>query len=92
MTYCYMGWVRRREYRRLPLASYSQEKRRRHSGLERWPCKRKVGSSNPAAKDLSRKTGSDSSTVKRSAIGVMSRVLGDDHYKWMPRVTVGVAR
>ena len=22
----------------------------------------------------------------------VSRVLGDDHYKWMPRVTVGVAR
>ena len=21
-----------------------------------------------------------------------SRVLGDDHYKWMPRVTVGVTR
>ena len=34
------------------------------------------------------KAGSDSSTAKRSAIGV----LGDDHYKGMPRVTVGVAR
>ena len=36
------------------------------------------------------KTGSDSSTGKCSAIGV-SRVLEDDHYKWMPSVTVGVA-
>ena len=32
------------------------------------------------------KTGSDSSTAKRSAIGV------SDHYKQMSRVTVGVAR
>ena len=37
------------------------------------------------------KTGSDSSTVKRSAIGVSIMVLGDDHHKRMPRVTVGVA-
>ena len=36
------------------------------------------------------KTGSDSSTAKRSAIE--SRVLGDDLYKRMPRVTVSVAR
>ena len=36
------------------------------------------------------KTGSDSSTAKRSVR--VSRVLGDDHYKRMPRVTVGVAR
>ena len=39
------------------------------------------------------KIGSDSSTVKRSALGLcLSRVLGDDHYKRMSRVTVGVAR
>ena len=41
----------------------------------------------PAA-NLSRKTGNDSSTAKRSAIGV----LGDDHFKRMARVTVYVAR
>ena len=34
------------------------------------------------------KTGSESSTAK---VG-LSRVLGDDHYKEMFRVTVGVAR
>ena len=38
------------------------------------------------------KTGSDSSTAKRSATGVVSRALGDDHNKRMSRVTVGVAR
>ena len=38
------------------------------------------------------KTGSVSSTAKRSAIGVSVTGLGDDHYKRMPRVTVGVAR
>ena len=37
------------------------------------------------------KIGSDSSTAKRSTLGV-SRVLGDDHYKQMPRVTVDVGR
>ena len=37
------------------------------------------------------KTGSDCSFAKRSAIEV-SRVLGDIHYKRMPRFTVGVAR
>ena len=35
-------------------------------------------------------TGSDSSTAKRSAIGVS--VTGVDHYEWMPRVKVDVAR
>ena len=35
------------------------------------------------------KTGSDSSTVKHSAIG--KTILGDDHYKRMSRVIVGVA-
>ena len=39
------------------------------------------------------KTGSDSSTAKLSALGVwVSRVLENNHYKRMPRVTVGVAR
>ena len=37
------------------------------------------------------RTGSDTSTAKHSAIGV-SRVLGDDHCKRMPRVNVGVTR
>ena len=37
------------------------------------------------------KTGSDSSTDERSALGVSVTVLGDDHYKRIPRVTVGVA-
>ena len=37
----------------------------------------------PAATDLSRKKGRDSSTVKRSAIGVSVAVLRDDHYKLM---------
>ena len=37
-------------------------------------------------------TGSESSTAKRSALGVSIKVLGEDHYKRMSRVTVGVAR
>ena len=44
----------------------------------------------PAATVLSRKTDSDNSTIKCSATGLS--VLGDDHYKRMRRVTVGVAR
>ena len=56
------------------------------SGLERSPRKRKLGVRILAATDPSRKTGSDSSTAKR-----VSSVLGDDHCKRMPRVTVGVA-
>ena len=60
------------------------------SRLERSPRMRKVGCSNPAATDLSRKTGS--STANRSATGVSVTVLGDDHYKWMSRVTIGEAR
>ena len=36
------------------------------------------------------KTGSDSSTAKRSATDVSVRVLEDDLYKRMSRVTVGV--
>ena len=38
------------------------------------------------------KTGSDSSTAKRSATSVSARVLRDDHYKGLARVTVGIAR
>ena len=38
------------------------------------------------------KKGSDSFTAKRLALGAVPRVLGDDHYKRMPRVTVVVAR
>ena len=46
----------------------------------------------PATTDLNRKIESDSSTAKRSEIGVcVSRVLGDDLNKRMSRVTVGVA-
>ena len=62
------------------------------SRLERWPRKRKVGVQIPAATDLSRKNLSDSSTAKRSAIGVIARVLEDDDYKRIPGVTVDVAR
>ena len=36
------------------------------------------------------KTGSDSSNAKPSA--TVTRVLGDNHYRWMSRDTVGVAR
>ena len=45
----------------------------------------------PAATNLSCKTGIDSSTAKRSAIGRVPRVLGDDQHTKMPGVTVGVA-
>ena len=41
----------------------------------------------PAATDPSHKTGSDISTAKCSS----NCVTGDDHYKWMPGVTIGVA-
>ena len=53
-----------------------------------WPFngKRKVGVRIPAATDLKLsivKTGSDSSSAERSAIGVSVPSLGDDHYKQM---------
>ena len=35
---------------------------------------------------------SDSSSIKRSAKGVMSQVLADDHNKRMSHATVGVIR
>ena len=53
------------------------------------PESRRLGARIPAAIDLSHLTGGDSSTAKRSAIGVS--VLEDYHYKRMPLVTVGVA-
>mgnify|MGYP003691817837 CR=1 FL=1 len=37
-------------------------------------------------------TGSDSSTVKRSATGVNVTGFGDNHYKRKPRVTISMAR
>ena len=63
-------------------------------GLSVRPASGRLGIRTRTATDLRLvvKTKSDSSTVKRSAIDVGSRVLGDDHYKRMPRVTVGVAR
>ena len=52
-----------------------------------------LGDRVPASTYLSRKTGIGSSIAKRSAIGVFAGlVLGDDHYKRMSRVTVGVTR
>ena len=36
------------------------------------------------------KAGSDSSTAKRSAIGVSVTDPRSDHYKWMPLVEVGM--
>ena len=44
--------------------------RRWRSGLERSPCKRKVVYSSPRRQTLVVKTGSDSSTAKRLALGV----------------------
>ena len=38
------------------------------------------------------KTGIDSSTAKRSAIRMSVTDLGDNHYKRMTRITVGLAR
>ena len=38
------------------------------------------------------KAANESSTAKRSANMCVSQVLGDDHYKLMSHVTVGVAR
>ena len=38
------------------------------------------------------KTGSDSSTSLNSVIGVSVTGVVDDHYKWRPRITVGVKR
>ena len=38
------------------------------------------------------RTGCDSSTAKRSAIGVSVTCFGAEHYKRITRVTVGVAR
>ena len=67
--------------------------RRWRSGLYRSPCKRKVKCSNPSS--------NRPNSIKQVVIAPLtnsrhyvrvSRVLGDDHYKRMPRVTVGVAR
>ena len=62
------------------------------SWLELSPYNRNFGVRISAATDLGVNTGSDSSIDKRSAIHTMSQVLGDDHYKRMARVRVGVAR
>ena len=54
---------------------------RRRSGLERSPRQRKFGCSSPCRdRPKSQKAGSDSSTAKRSALGVSSRIHGDDDY------------
>ena len=37
-------------------------------------------------------SGSNSSTALNSVIGVSVTGLLDDHYKWRPRITVGVKR
>ena len=66
--------------------------RRLISWLERSPHKRNLGVRISAATDQGVNTGSDSSIDKRSAIHTVSQVLGDDHYKQMARVRVGVAR
>ena len=59
--------------------------------VERSPRVQEIGVRSPVATVV--KTGSESSTAKRSEIGVsVTRVLGDDHYKRMPCVTEGVAR
>ena len=59
--------------------------------VECTPCIREFGIQLEVATDLSRKTGSDSYTAKRSQQVKVSRVLGDSHYKRMPLVT-GAAR
>ena len=60
--------------------------------VERSPCIRRRSRLNPrSAQTEVVKTCSYSSTAKCSAIGV-SDVLGDEHNKWLTRVTVGVAR
>ena len=48
---------------------YDEALRRWRSGLERWPRKQKVWCSNPGRDRPKSKTGSDSCTAKRSAIG-----------------------
>ena len=82
---------------------YTLEKQKYHTFFFlfadlRWPrgrCLPRVqefGVRSPVATYLSHKRGSDSSTAKRSALVRVSLVLGEDHYKRMPHVTVGVAR
>ena len=79
----------------LPLYDITQhinvEQRRWCSRLKPWPRNRYVGFESQPRQTQFLKPGSDISTVKRSAKGV-TWVLGDDHYKRMPRVTVGVTR
>ena len=63
------------------------------SGLERSPRKRKFGCSNPSRdrpKSLNRKVTAPLPNARNWV--VVSRVLGDDHYERMLRVTVVVAR
>ena len=60
--------------------------------IDRSSRMREIGVRSPVATDLSWKTGSDSSTAKRSATDVSVKVLVDDHYKRYARVAVGVAR
>ena len=50
----------------------------------------KIGVRSPVEQTYVVETGSDSSTAKRSASGVND--FGDDHYKGLTSVTVGVAR
>ena len=52
-----------------------------------------IGVRSPGTTDQSRsKTGSDDFNAKRSPTDARSRVLGEEHYKRITLVTIGVAR
>ena len=74
----------------LPLYAITQhinvEPRRWCSRLMPWPRNRYVGFESQPRQTQFLKPGSDSSTVNAR------QFLGNNHYKRMPRVTVGVAR
>ena len=64
--------------------------RRWRSGLERSSRKRKVGCSSPSRdRPISLKEGVKTPLSNALQLVRVSRVLGDDHYKRMPRVKIG---
>ena len=61
--------------------------------VECSPLVRDIGVRSPVATDLSRKKQVVTASLPNARQKVrVSRVLGDEHYKRMPRVKVGVAR
>ena len=88
-----IGWNIPRSLMHIITVPLPNKPRRCCSGGERSPCKRKVGCLNhirDRPKLLKRVVITPLPNVQHKVW--VSRVLWDDHYKWTPRVTVGVVR